>query len=251
MRFTPRLPSPSMVVAVVALFAALGGTGYAATSLVAQTAAKHHKTTKPLTKAQVQALVAAYFRLHARQLAGKNGSNGTSGTNGPNGANGANGAVGPSGPTGSTGPAGPTGPIGAAVVDRTRSSGPVTPTADSTPVTVPLTNASWTQGANKLDQPLGTANVTVPASCTGGTFAVGSLSVSLSVNGGASTSFGSASASGFAAGTADYPISFSPAAIFEPGSAAANTLTASFQDFGCPSGHMTVNSVKIDVTGAQ
>jgi hypothetical protein len=52
-KITRRLPSPAMVVAVIALFVALGGTGYAASTLVhAPRTAKKHRKAKPKPKAK-------------------------------------------------------------------------------------------------------------------------------------------------------------------------------------------------------
>jgi len=72
-----RLPTPAMVVACVALFVAMGGTGYAATQL---------------TTGQSEATASK-----------KGKSKGKRGPRGPQG---------PAGPTGPQGPAGPTGPTG-------------------------------------------------------------------------------------------------------------------------------------------
>jgi hypothetical protein len=73
------IPSPAMVVACIALFAAMGGTGYAATQLV---------------EGQSQATASKV----------KKGKRGPRGKRGP---------VGPQGPTGPTGPTGATGQVGA------------------------------------------------------------------------------------------------------------------------------------------
>ena len=80
--------SPSMIVALIALFFALSGGAYAANKYIITTT----KQIKPSALAQIK------------------------GRNGTNGVNGANGAVGPAGQTGApgqSGPAGPQGPAGA------------------------------------------------------------------------------------------------------------------------------------------
>jgi hypothetical protein len=94
------LPSPAMVVAMIALFVGLSGTGYAATRLVSSgaTAAKSTRgKTGPRGKTG---------------KAGKTGKTGAVGPAGPRGPEGATGATGPRGLTGTTGPKGPTGSSG-------------------------------------------------------------------------------------------------------------------------------------------
>jgi hypothetical protein len=83
-----------MVVALVALFVALGGSGYAATHMPAAAAKHSKKGAKALTAAQVNAMIATYFAAHRAQLIGPKGNPGANGTNGTNGANGAPGANG-------------------------------------------------------------------------------------------------------------------------------------------------------------
>jgi Collagen triple helix repeat (20 copies) len=92
MKHFRRRPSPAWIVAGLALFASMGGTGYAATRTEAHQVAKHKtKTTKGLSTAQVNKLIAGYVRAHAGQMRG---------------------AAGPAGVIGSAGPAGPTGVAG-------------------------------------------------------------------------------------------------------------------------------------------
>jgi hypothetical protein len=94
------LPSPAMVVAVIALLTALAGTGYAATA--------SHKKSPPVTKQQVKKLIAGYLAGHPGATPGAAGPSGAAGGTGPAGPTGATGPIGPSGPAGQTGPAGPT-----------------------------------------------------------------------------------------------------------------------------------------------
>jgi len=105
-RWKPGRPSPALVLAAVALFAALGGTGYAASTIVApaHTAAKK---AKPLTRSQVNKLVAAYVKAHRSSLRGVAGPAGAAGATGPAGAPGKNGTNGTNGVDGHTGPQGP------------------------------------------------------------------------------------------------------------------------------------------------
>lgn len=101
----PRLrrPSPAMIVALVALFVALGGTGYAALKLpknsVGTRQIKNHAVTKgKLAKSVIHALAT--------------GPVGHDGGPGPKGDAGVTGATGPAGPKGDVGPQGDTGPKG-------------------------------------------------------------------------------------------------------------------------------------------
>jgi hypothetical protein len=97
------LPSPAMVVAVIALLIALAGTGYAATA--------SHRKSAPVTKAQVKKLITAYVAGHRAMLTGATGASGPAGSvgaAGPTGPIGPSGPAGPGGPGGQTGPAGPT-----------------------------------------------------------------------------------------------------------------------------------------------
>jgi Collagen triple helix repeat (20 copies) len=89
-RFTRR-PSPALILAALALFASMGGTGYAATRSGAHHVAKRKTKTKGLSTAQVNKLIAGYVRAHAGQVRGP---------------------AGPAGATGSTGSAGPMGVAG-------------------------------------------------------------------------------------------------------------------------------------------
>jgi Collagen triple helix repeat (20 copies) len=90
-----KLPSPAMIVACVALFAALGGTGYAAGNLV-------HKATASAAKA----------KRGPRGKRGPAGAQGPIGAPGPKGATGAEGPQGPKGDRGAPGDKGETGPAG-------------------------------------------------------------------------------------------------------------------------------------------
>jgi hypothetical protein len=91
-----------MIIAFIALFIALGGSGYAATRIV--TAAKHKKA--PSQQSLIKAAVAKYISGHLSQLKGAPGATGPTGPTGPPGAAGAAGAKGDPGLPGETGPAG-------------------------------------------------------------------------------------------------------------------------------------------------
>jgi pilus assembly protein FimV len=89
-------PSPALVIALIALFVSLGGTGYAASRI----AASHSRSagaqaSKALTKRQINALIAGYFKAHQAGLVGQTGSAGTAGAPGAAGAPGTQGPQGP------------------------------------------------------------------------------------------------------------------------------------------------------------
>ena len=99
------LPSPALVIACLALFVALGGTGYAATHLAATHPAAN------LAASGRQATPHAAPR-GPQGLRGPQGATGAPGAKGDAGAAGAAGGAGPPGPPGPAGPAGPAGPQG-------------------------------------------------------------------------------------------------------------------------------------------
>jgi collagen triple helix repeat protein len=91
-RFHERYGLPGVVIGLIALLVALGGTAYAAAGLTG-------KQKKEVTKI-------------AKQYAGKAGAPGATGPAGPQGAQGAKGNAGANGSPGAQGSAGPTGPTG-------------------------------------------------------------------------------------------------------------------------------------------
>jgi hypothetical protein len=108
-------PTPAFVIAVLALFVSLGGTGYAAKQITAG-GSKKKPAAGAVTKAQVNKMIAAYFTAHRAELkggqgpagaAGKNGDAGTKGTQGDKGDKGEKGDQGVRGEKGETGPQGP------------------------------------------------------------------------------------------------------------------------------------------------
>ena len=111
-------PSPALVISIVALFVALGGTGYAAVQLPrASVGAKHlKKNSVSSAKVKNSSLVLGDFKaserskLHgARGVAGAAGVEGLRGLVGPQGAQGGVGLPGADGDPGSQGIPGPTG----------------------------------------------------------------------------------------------------------------------------------------------
>lgn len=110
-------PSPAWIVALVALFVALGGAGYAAVklprnSVTSRQVLDHSLLRKDFKPGQVPR--------GPRGLRGAQGVQGSQGATGPQGVTGPAGSTGPTGPagdagaTGPTGPTGPSGPTGAA-----------------------------------------------------------------------------------------------------------------------------------------
>jgi Collagen triple helix repeat (20 copies) len=109
-------PSPALVVSLVALSVALGGTGYAAVVLPANSVGAKQIKRNAVTAAKVKnsSLLASDFR--PGQLpagpAGPSGATGPRGPDGPRGLEGPRGPEGPRGDTGATGPKGDTGETG-------------------------------------------------------------------------------------------------------------------------------------------
>jgi hypothetical protein len=106
-----RMPrfSPSMVVAVIALVCALGGTSYAALSVTSKNVKNN-----TLTSADVKnnSLTGQDVKDGSLSPADIGGLSARAGEQGPAGPRGADGARGPQGPAGPAGPAGPEGPKG-------------------------------------------------------------------------------------------------------------------------------------------
>jgi len=93
-RLVTQLPSPAMIVAVIALIAALGGTGYAASTLT------HGKSPSASAAAKKKKKKKKKKRKGRRGPRGPRGFRGPVGPQGPKGATGAAGATGPTGPSG-------------------------------------------------------------------------------------------------------------------------------------------------------
>lgn len=94
-------PSPAMLIALVALFVALGGSSYAAVSLSKNSVANKHLKDDSVTSAEVkkESLAASDLKESAREkLRGAQGPQGVAGPQGPAGPQGSQGATGPAGP---------------------------------------------------------------------------------------------------------------------------------------------------------
>jgi hypothetical protein len=88
-------PSPALVISLIALFVALGGTSYAAFSLPKGSVGPAQLKNKAVTPLKVAPATVRLFKGQkgAQGLRGPKGPTGAAGTNGTNGTNGANGAT--------------------------------------------------------------------------------------------------------------------------------------------------------------
>jgi hypothetical protein len=239
------------VVGYLALFAALGGTSYAAVRLapgsvtgsaLANGAVTHSKLAPGSVGANniiKRSLSAAVFKPGAlltavKASAGKNGTNGAPGSNGSAGLSGA------AGPQGVAGPGGPAGADGSAsVVMRARDAGTVT-APHSASTNVPLSGATWTQGPNDMNLVTGSVQLGIPATCTG---SFGNA-LTIYVDGVANT-FALAPA---APASSTVTVPFLVSELMEPGASASHTITAQLGNTCTKSGEdYTVSNVKIDV----
>jgi len=108
MRRSIRHPSPSMLVALIALFVAVSGGAYAASTLPANSVGTKQLKNGAVTAQKVKpgSLLANDFKL-GQLPKGEKGDTGSAGAQGPKGDTGSAGAQGPKGDTGIQGPAGP------------------------------------------------------------------------------------------------------------------------------------------------
>jgi hypothetical protein len=96
-----RAPSPALVVAVIALFVALGGTTYAATSLPKNSVGAKQLKKNAVTSTKIKNGVVTKTKLSKATVAALKGKQGPQGVQGPQGPQGAQGSRGPAGPGGS------------------------------------------------------------------------------------------------------------------------------------------------------
>jgi hypothetical protein len=223
------------VVGYVALFAALGGTSYAAVNLkpgsvtsaaIARGAVTHSKlaagsvSERNLVK---HSLTAAVFKSDALKL--------MTGANGNNGPAGATGLVGVTGPAGQDG--------NGSVVLRTQANGSVTAT-HGTATDIPLNGASWTQGSNDLNLIAGSLTIKTPPACTG---SFGN-SVLVSVDG-VTTTFGIAPNTPV---SSNVTVPIAVGELMEPGASTSHQITAKLANSCTKSGEdYTVTGGKLDV----
>jgi hypothetical protein len=225
-------------VGYVALFAALGGTSYAAVNLkpgsvhsaaIARSAVTHSKlATGSVTETNLvkHSLSRAVFKASTlKTLAGGNGKGGATGTPGPRGA------------AGATGPAGADG--NASIVMRAQAGGSVT-APNSASTDIPLSGATWTQGANDLNLIAGSVTIKTPPSCTG---SFGN-SVLVSVDGTTST-FGVAPN---VPASSNITVPIAVGELMEPGAGTPHQITAKLANSCTKSGEdYTVTGAKLDV----
>jgi hypothetical protein len=144
-------PSPAMAIALIALFVAMGGTGYAALKVANGSIGTKQLKNNAVTGAKVKngSLAAADFG--GDLPAGTPGTPGAKGDKGDTGGKGDKGDAGTKGDTG-TGSPGTPGLNGAALVAAARCSGCSVSSAHNT-ANVPLTGTtSWTQAVGDADQ---------------------------------------------------------------------------------------------------
>jgi hypothetical protein len=243
------------VIGYVALFAALGGTSYAAVRLKPGSVTSAALATRSVTHAKLAAnsvtsanvarhsLVSSDFQSGVLTSSGGGakggkGDSGSTGTGGTKGAKGETGLTGPAGPVGSAGPQGA--PGGATVGARARMSGGSVTAPIGAKTSVPLSANSWTQLSSELDLITGSMTVQVPASCTG---SFGNA-LTISVDGVPQT-FASAPTAP-ASGTVTMPLNVGT--LTDPGQSVQHTVTASFGNSCTKSGeNYTVSDVKLDI----
>jgi hypothetical protein len=224
------------VVGYVALFAALGGTSYAAVNLqpgsvrsaaIARGAVIHSKlAARSVTEKNVakHSLTQAVFKAGTLNTI-------TGGTGGPTGPGGANGKAGPPGPAGADG--------NASIVMRSQAGGTVTASHGAS-TDIPLSGATWTQGANDLNLIAGSVTITTPPSCTG---SFGN-SVLVSVDG-TTTTFGVAPNAPVAS---NVTVPISVGTLMEPGAGTPHQITAKLANSCTKDGEdYKVTGAKFDV----
>lgn len=227
------------VAATLAIFIALGAGAYAAGLPKNSVGAKQLKDNAvtgdavkddSLTGVDVDE---SSLTLPAGTAAGPQGARGATGPTGPQGATGGNGA------RGATGATGVQGERGSAIVARIRGTADVVTAHTPTATDYPLTGSSWTQHANSIEDLRGQFTWTPSSpSCE-------SFQVSLTIDGVVMPGFIGAAGSGTR--TANIGIGEGTAAMFDPQSPIAHTLSLSVSDSCAGSDHVTVNEIKIDV----
>jgi hypothetical protein len=220
-------------IAYVALFAALGGTSYAAVSL--SPGSVHSETIAPgaVTHSKLAARSVTEKNIAKHSLTATVFKPGTL----RNGANGAPGDNGPAGAPGATGPAGQNG--NGSVVLRSQSTGSVTAAHGAT-TPIPLSGNSWTQGASDLNLIAGSFTIKTPPACTG---SFGN-SVLISVDG-TTTTFGVAP---YAPASSNVTVPIAVGSLMEPGSGTPHQITASLVNSCTKDGEdFSVTGAKLDV----
>jgi hypothetical protein len=185
-------PSPGTVLGLLALFVALGGTGYAVVSSIPDSKGVFHACVK--TKSGTLRLVAAKAKCRKGEKRVRWSQTGPPGNAGTAGADGAPGATGGQGVQGVQGPTGLTGPAGTTVILRARSGAAgggggggsdTVITSDASPATIPLTSTSFAQKAAQDAIVHGSATVQVPGAtaCESAAGVPGVLTIEVSLDG--------------------------------------------------------------------
>jgi hypothetical protein len=223
-------------VGYVALFAALGGTSYAAVGLPAGSVHASALANGAVTHAKLASGSVGEANLMRRSVAAADFQPGAlqkalAGIRRGAGANGKAGTPGPAGPAGANG--------SASIVLRARGTGSVAaPSGAST--NVPLSSATWTQAANDLNLITGSVDLHIPATCTG-SFG-NALSIAID---GVPNTFAVAPT---APASATVTVPFAVSEVMEPGAAKQHTVTAALANSCTKSGEdYTVSNVKLDV----
>jgi hypothetical protein len=226
-------------VGYLALFAALGGTSYAAVRL----------TPGSVTNRAIARGAVSHAKLAPNSVNAANIMNGTltkadlasgtlaSLTNGSKGGPGGRGATGPAGPAGPAGRAGSDG--SAAIIARARGTGSVTAPQGAT-TSVPVDGGTWTQDAGDVDLVTGSVTIKTPSGCTG---SFGNA-LMLQVDGAPATFAVAPTAP--PSGTVSMPIAVM--AVMEPSSSTSHTLTASLANSCTKAGEdYGISDLKVDV----
>jgi hypothetical protein len=226
------------VIATLAVFIALGGTGLATpvahsaksvsstvTNKVKRALTLSKRANKNAKKAISLAKVANDNALEVQKMRGPVG---------PVGPKGPQGDTGPRGPTGGRGP---TGPTGTTVETRAANTGPVTSATEPSFTDIALTGDTWTQ--DPLRSAVVTAQVawTPPAACGSG-----NATVRVLVDGRVVVTI-------VLAVTGTSPKTGGPGIVFEPQAATLRTITARISDTCTTGEHFTVDSLNVTVTG--
>lgn len=140
-----RRPTPATIIAIVALFVALGGTAVAASRYIITSTSQ----IKPSVLKDLHGHDGATGPAGTPGQVGATGQAGAQGTPGLAGNPGEKGATGDEGAVGKEGPQGPPGASGTTIVARARSAGAVTSVTE-TLTADPLTGGTWAQGAEEL-----------------------------------------------------------------------------------------------------
>jgi hypothetical protein len=228
----------SNVVAYLALFAALGGTSYAAVQLAPGSVTTTALANGAVTRGKLAAHSVGERNLLKRSLTAADFKPGVLRS-----VLRATPRRGPAGRTGATGVGGPVGPPGhdgnASVVLRARGTGDVT-AAHGSGTTIPLTGTTWSQGANDLNLITGAVTMQTPSSCTG---SFGNAVV-ISVDGVPNTFLVAPTAPANAKVTVPMVVS----ELTEPGADGQHTITAKLNNTCTKSGEdFKVTDAKIDV----